>query len=68
MICDRVVFFNYVCDVPTLASEPLQEELAKFGYRPTKKVQNFVESSYNLATCWTLLSKYGKEENSLEIW
>jgi len=40
VICDRVVFFQ-LCDVPTLASKTLQEELDNFGYKPKKKVQSF---------------------------
>jgi hypothetical protein len=38
------------------------QELAKFGYKPERKVQNFrcLVSSYILVTCWNPLSKDGE--------
>jgi len=36
----------------------LGEDLAKFGYRSERKLDFFcLDSCYNLATCWNLLSK-----------
>jgi hypothetical protein len=35
-----IIVLPQFCDVATLVSIP-QEELAKFGYRPERKVENF---------------------------
>ncbi len=37
-----------------------QEDLAKFGYKSKRKVKKLGLNSHILATCWNLLSKYGK--------
>jgi hypothetical protein len=39
-----------------------QEELAKFGHRSERKVENFENPLYVLATCWNLLSKYDESK------
>jgi hypothetical protein len=45
-----------------------QEELAKFGFKPERKVQNFrcLVSSYILVTCWNPLSKDGEFNKNLQ--
>jgi hypothetical protein len=42
-----IIILPQFCDVATLVSIP-QEELAKFGYRPERKVENF----QNIALFW----------------
>ncbi len=42
-----IIVLPQFCDVATLVSIP-QEELAKFGYRPERKVENF----QNIAISW----------------
>jgi len=49
-----IIILPQFCDVATLVSQP-QEELAKFGYRPERKVENFKNICYILTiSCWNL--------------
>jgi hypothetical protein len=42
-----IIILPQFCNVATLVSQP-QEELAKFGYRPERKVENFKNICYIL--------------------
>ncbi len=60
-ISGRFIYFFQFCDVATLV---VIIELAKFGYKSQRKVENFKNPTYYiLATSWNLFSKFGQFQN-----
>ncbi len=53
------LLFPFFCSANSSFFFPQQEDLAKFGYRSERKVENFKTSLYTLGTCNKLWSKYG---------